>query len=102
MSFPILYVGAEEDHAFRYTLRLPAGVTIASAEWTLTVLEGTDPTPSASLSGSPAISGDKVSQRIIGRIADVQYCVQCKATLSDGQKVPLTDTLWVRAGCAQP
>lgn len=92
---------AEELFGFNFILQLPAGVTIASAQWIVTVLKGVDANPSAMLSGNPIINGTKVSQKIIGGLDGVQYCLTCIATTSDGEKIPLFASLWVRASCAQ-
>lgn len=89
-----------ELFAFRFTRQLPSGVTIASAVWTSTVVQGTDTGAAAMISGPAAIVGDKVSQLVINGVDGVQYALECEATLSDGQKVRLCATLWVRAACA--
>lgn len=101
MSFsPAKKPSERESFAFNFAQLLPAGVTIASAVWTVTVVQGTDSNPSAMVSGSPLIQGSKVSQLIIGGVDGVEYCLSCQATFSDGQKPILCDTLWVRAACA--
>lgn len=92
---------AEELFAFNFILQIPSGVTIASAQWIVTVLQGVDANPSAMLSGNPIINGFKVSHKIIGGLDGVQYCLTCIATTSDGEKIPLFASLWVRASCAQ-
>jgi len=89
-----------EKFAFSYKRLLPEGVTIQSAVWTVSVLEGVDAGAAAMVSGAAVIEGDKVSQLIIDGLVDVQYCLQCEAVFSDGQHVILSDTLWVRAPCA--
>lgn len=96
---------SREYFAFRYAKELAnfPGVTIASAVWEATQVDAeadeVDPDPSAMLSGSAGISGDKVSQLIIDGVENVQYCFSCAATLSDGQVIVKSATVWVRAAC---
>jgi hypothetical protein len=79
---------AEREYfAVRFTRLLPAGVTIVSAQWFCTVLQGDDPAAAAMVSGGAIVAGDKVSQLIIDGVDGVQYDLECEATLSDGQKV---------------
>jgi len=101
MSFSPKTPAAEEFFGFNFVKQLPAGETISSAEWTITVKQGVDPNPSAMLSGSPVISGTKVTQKIVGCVDGVQYCLTCTATTNGPEKIPLFDTLWVRVACAQ-
>jgi len=88
-----------EKFAFNYKRLLPQDVTIQSAVWTVSVLEGVDAGAAGMISGAAVIEGDKVSQLVIDGLIDVQYCLQCEAFFSDGQRVILSDTLWVRAPC---
>jgi len=99
MTFSVKTPAAKEFFTFNFARRLSAGETIVSAAWTVTVKEGTDASPSALLSGSPAISGSRVSHLIIGGVADTRYCLQCVATTSAGQEIALTDDVWIRDAC---
>ena len=92
---------AEELFGLNFIRQLDAGETILSAEWSVTVLQGVDANPAAMLSGPAIISGTKVSQKLIGGVDGVQYCLTCLATTSGGEKIPLFYTLWVRTSCAQ-
>jgi hypothetical protein len=91
----------EEFFTLNFVRELAPNETILSAEWTVAVMQGVDANPSAMLSGSPVIVGTKVSQKLIGGVDGVQYCLTCVATTTGPQKIPLFDTLWVRASCAQ-
>jgi len=101
MSFSPKTPSAEELFGLDFVLQVAPGVTISSAVWTITVKQGTDPSPSAMLSGAAIIQGTKVSQKIIGGLDAVQYCLACLATTSDGEKIQLFDTFWVRTPCSQ-
>ena len=99
MSFkPHKQPGEQEYFAFDFELSLDDDETIESATWTVAVVQGTDPSPSAMLSGSPIVDGSKVSQMIIGGLSDVQYRLSCQAVTNLGQTLELYDTLWVRTG----
>jgi hypothetical protein len=91
----------EREHfAFRYTRLLPAGVTITAATFEISVEEGSDPAAAAMISGAASISGDKVTQLVIGGVEGVRYCLLCKADFSDGQEdVTLCDTFRVTDSC---
>jgi len=89
----------QEFFAFDYARRLGTGETIASAVWTASVVEGTDGNPSALISGTATVSGSRVSQKIIGGTADVQYCLVCTATTSRPQILVESAHVWVRGAC---
>lgn len=90
----------KEFFAFDYARQLGTGETISSASVAVTVKSGTDGNPSAMVSGTANIVGERVSQLIIGGTADVQYCIACTAVTSLGQEIVLEDDLWVRALCS--
>lgn len=48
------------------------------------VVQGTDPSASAMLSGGAAVSGSKVFQRITGGLVGCAYNLRCTASASDG------------------
>lgn len=101
MSFSPSTVGAEEFFTFNFVRELPAGAAILSAVWTVTVKQGVDPNPANIKVGNPVINGTKVSQKIVPLVNDVQYCFTCIATTDSPEKIPLSDTVWVRSACAQ-
>jgi len=67
---------------FSFSFDLAAGETLSSASIAATVYSGTDATPSAILSGAPAISGGQVTQLIIDGAEGVTYLLTCTATTS--------------------
>lgn len=89
----------EEFYSFDYARLLGPGETISGSVWTVSVLEGTDASPSSMLSGAPSVSGSRVSHKLIGGVVETRYCIKCQATTSLGQKIELSDALWVRAAC---
>ena len=99
MSFSPLRAGASIEYlTFDFARLMPTGTTITSAVWNVTREAGTaDASPGAMKSGSPVISGSRVSQLVQPTIAETQYCMECVASLSDGQSIPLADTVWVVA-----
>lgn len=105
MNFTPKDPDSREFFAFRYAKELAKlpGVTIASAAWSITQVgaeaDEVDSDPNAMKSGSAAVSGDKVSQLLIGGVERVQYCFQCDATLSDGQIIAKSATCWVQKSC---
>jgi hypothetical protein len=86
--------------AFNYVRELGEGETIASGTWTASVLEGVDANPGALISGGVFIEGPKVSQLVIGGVIDTRYCLQCEALTSRGQRLVLSNSIWIRAACA--
>jgi hypothetical protein len=63
---------------------LPAGQTISGATVTATVWAGVDASPSSILSGLPTVSGQTVTQKLVGGVAGVIYKLRVAATASDG------------------
>jgi len=81
-SFSYKITTENEQFTFDYSPVLGTTETISSATCTVEVKEGTDPTPSAILVGSPSISGSQVAQRISGGLDGVIYRLQMTATTS--------------------
>lgn len=73
--------------------------TVTSPSVTASVASGKpDASPSAVLSGTPAISGAKILQTVIAGQDGTSYDLVCKVTSSDGiQKFVLSDVLPVVA-----
>jgi hypothetical protein len=84
MSASFSYKLTTENEQFTYDFSpvLGSTETISSAACTVTVKEGTDPSPSSIKVGSPAISGSKVTQRISAGLDGVIYRTQMTATTS--------------------
>lgn len=81
--------GESEPYGFDFTKDVPSPDTIVSAEFSLTVVAGTDNAPGTRLTGSPVITEKKVSQRVVGLVAGARYKLKCIATTSSGNKVSL-------------
>jgi hypothetical protein len=95
-----------ETVTFDYGLILASGATVTAATVTCSVVDGTDPTPSARVVGSSANTTSletgapnaTVSQLVGGMVAGVTYRLQCVATTSDGQSL----SLWTHLTCQAP
>ena len=62
-----------ELFSFDFNPVLTTGETLSTATCTSITLQGTDPSPSAILSGTPVISLGKATQRVTGGVADNTY-----------------------------
>lgn len=60
--------------------KLQFGEAINGANVTVSVISGTDPTPSAILSGGPTFTATTISQNITGGVVGVLYAVAFLAT----------------------
>lgn len=83
-SFSYQILGENELFTFDYSLVLQSGESITSATSNVIVMNGTDPSPNAILSGTPVVSGAQVSQRITGGISEVTYRLEVTAVTSTG------------------
>lgn len=75
IELPGKYVNERVVVTCDFAKRLGLGVALddGTAVVTATVLTGTDPNPSAILSGVPSVSGSKVLQFVIGGVNGVTY-----------------------------
>jgi hypothetical protein len=89
----------EDSFAFDFTDLLAVGETVASAEITIDVINGTDPNPSAMIAGAPTVASPLVHIKLIGGVEGVIYCVHCLATTSAGLKKQLNGDLKVTEHC---
>lgn len=69
---------------FDFEAELGDGEDLSTATFTMTVVEGTDASPSAMLSGSGVVSGTEALQRVIGGTAGVLYELKCTVTTTSG------------------
>lgn len=83
---------------FDFSKALSPSETIQSAETTMLVKTGTDPSPNLMVSGPASIDNEegKVLQLITGGIAGVTYAARCKASTSAGKVLVLAATLPVK------
>lgn len=65
--------------------RIPAEVTIASAEVQIRVVQGEDAAAEAMLASAPTIEGTKIAILVEGGVSGVQYVLRFLATLSNGE-----------------
>lgn len=79
-------IDPDERYAIEYHFynRVRTG-TIVSATNEITVISGTDASPSSRLSGSPSISGTTVSQVVAFPLINVTYHLRVIATTSTNQ-----------------
>lgn len=96
VEFPPKLSGVTDTYPFDFISALSSGETISTAVVTVSVYSGTDPTPSALVSGGAAISGVQVTQKLTGGLPGVLYIVLCTITTS------LTRTLQLSAYLAIP
>jgi hypothetical protein len=98
MSHTILQgkpLGETRNEVFDFISRLAVAETLSTASVTAVVYSGTDASPSSIISGSAAISGTKVTQKITGGTLGVTYLVTCTVTTSAGQTLLLQGFLTI-------
>ena len=71
-----------EQFTFDFSPIMASSEIISSASCVIQVKEGSDPSPSSIMVGSPVISGQTVAQRISGGLDGVIYRVEMTATTS--------------------
>lgn len=82
---------------FDFAADLDTGETISGTPTiTASLVAGTDPTPSAIISGIPSVVGALVVQRVGGGIAGASYRLTCQITLDSSRVLVLAATLPVR------
>ena len=71
-----------EQFTFDFSPIMASGETISSAVCVVQVKEGSDPSPSSIMVGSPVVSGQTAAQRISGGLDGVIYRLEMTATTS--------------------
>lgn len=84
-----------ELYGFDFKRDLAPGETITAVTFALSVIEGTDATPTARLVGSPLIAGTQVKQRIAGLVPSVTYGVEAVVSTNQAN----SRSLWGRVAC---
>lgn len=79
-----------ELFTFDFNPVLASGETLSSATCTAVTQQGTDPSPSAILSGTPVISYGKATQRVTGGVDDNIYRLIMTVTTSASNTYTLT------------
>jgi len=69
---------------------------LSAPQVTISVVSGTDGSPSSMLSGSAVALGSKVTQRVIGGLAGVTYKLRAQVDAADGSRYVLAGLLPVR------
>jgi hypothetical protein len=73
-----------ELFSFDFNPVLNAGETLNTATCTAVTIQGSDPSPSSILSGTPVISFGKATQRVIGGINENIYRLIMTCNTSEG------------------
>lgn len=99
-DFSLLDAGVLETATFTFDFSqmLGDGETIETVAWSISALNGLDPTPSSRLIGAPQISGTMVLQRIGTGIAGENYRILVTITTSALQ----TLTIYANCPCKSP
>ena len=96
-QFTQKYTTESELFSFDFNPVLASGETLNSATCTAITQQGTDPNPSAILSGTPVISLGKATQRVIGGLDDNIYRLIMTVTTSLSNTYTLTGDIPVYA-----
>lgn len=83
-SFSYKITTESELFTFDFSQVLSPSETISTATCSVIVMNGTDPSPSAILSGTAVISNMTASQRVINGISEVTYRLEMTITTSQG------------------
>ena len=86
---PAKYLTETRTDKLDYSSLIPAGTTISSAASVVTVWSGTDPGPSLTVT-TAVILGSFINATVSGGVLGVIYLVTVRATLSDGEVIPLS------------
>ena len=82
-------LGETKSLVFDFLSLIALGETLSTASVAAITYSGTDASPSAIISGSAAISGSQVTQKITGGVLGVTYSLTCTVTTSAGQTLNL-------------
>lgn len=94
-SFSYKITTETEQLTFEYSPVLGTSETLTSATCVVEVKEGTDPSPSSILLGTPAISGSKIAQRVTGGLDGVIYRIEMTANTSASNTYTIVGDLQV-------
>lgn len=83
-------LGETKSLVFDFLSLIALGETLSTASVAAVVYSGTDASPSSLISGSAAISGSQVTQKITGGVLGVTYLLTCTVTTSAGQTLLLS------------
>lgn len=103
-DFPSFEPTARGTFSIDFAENIPAGATLASATWTLSIHQvqpyaAVDPDPNGHANGGPTIAGTVVLQSIgPGLVDGNDYLVTATANVSDGEII----VLWCVLPCRAP
>jgi len=83
-SFSYKITTESELFTFDFSQVLSPSETISTATCSVIVMNGTDPSPSAILSGTAVISNMTASQRVVNGISEVTYRLEMTITTTQG------------------
>lgn len=94
-QFPTKRPAGVHTLSFRFRKGLSDGETLVAGTMVVTaeVWRGTDPDPAAILLGSPAVSGDRVLQQVLGGLSRVKYLLRARCDTSLGNTLTLEGIL---------
>jgi hypothetical protein len=84
-----------EIYAFDFKRDLATGEVVESADFEISVIEGTDASASSRLLGPASVSGVQARQRVANLVPGVVYKLQAIVTTNQGN----TKSLWGRVTC---
>jgi len=93
-----LEVGEIKDVRFDFSTEAASSTTLSAPTVTCAVLDGTDASPSAVLSGSPTVSGKEVVQRIQPGVVGCTYKLNAFVSDSSGLRHHIAAKVSVVAG----
>lgn len=91
MNFTPKRASESEIFTVDFAPLLAPGETISSPSWTVTVVDGQDPSVNAMISGAASISGTTVSQLIRSGVPGQRYAPVCTVQTSLGQTLVLPE-----------
>jgi hypothetical protein len=89
-QFTFKYTTESELFSFDFNPVLNTAETLTTATCTAVTIQGTDPAPSAILSGTPVISLGKATQRVVGGINENIYRLVMTCTTNAGNTYTCT------------
>jgi hypothetical protein len=83
--------GESEVFTVDFAPLLAPGETVTSAAWSITPIDGQDPSAASMIVGAASVDGGKVSQMIGSGVPGVRYAPICTAQTSNGQTLILPE-----------
>ncbi len=80
-------VSEKDVISFTFAGSMDVGESIGSVSITVEVFSGVDASPSSTISGSPAISANAVTQMVQAGVQDTSYLYRCQATMTPSGRI---------------